>query len=99
MLGRFTEDQQVLLACYWALSDAHPPHKGELRKMFRSKVDTSTAEHAVISARRAEDFHIGIAGALTELSKATQKYPRYAFDRFRRGTGVPNHRKVRVCDN
>ncbi|AXQ52331.1 hypothetical protein SEA_ERICMILLARD_98 [Mycobacterium phage EricMillard] len=94
----FDKYQQALLAGLWALCDAQPPEKQELRRLLNPRTTVTSEAHVVMATRAAEDFHHNIRKGLTELSRSTQKYPRYAFDKDRRGTGVPNHRKVRVND-
>ncbi|MCG7607181.1 hypothetical protein [Mycobacterium sp. CnD-18-1] len=75
MLSSFDKYQQTLIASFWALSDAQPPHKSEMRN--------------------ATDI-TGLGKALFDISKATGKYSRSAFDHRKRGTQLPRQRKVRA---
>ena len=91
---RFDECQQVLLAALWALCDARPPSKSEVRRMLRG-TDVPSEAHAAIAVRNAERFAFRVSSELTELSRTVLKHSRYPFY-TESDTGLPGHRKVRV---
>ena len=114
MLSQFDRYQQVLITALWALSDAQPPRKGELRREFSLK-ESHVAPHsrsvrrawrnapmrdglALLASRNQEHFLAALSGALADLSRVSDKYPRYTRDWNHRGPGVPgaSRRQIRA---
>lgn len=93
MLSKFDGIQQALIASFWALSDAEPPTKRELRRSLRSLTENPLGN--VLSVRKAEDAPREFIAALHEVGKAAGKYATPFID-SRVTTGLPSHRQVRV---
>lgn len=85
-MQQFTDEQQSLIAAYWLLCDAQPPSKGEMFTARQSLASEATEGYLVDAFSK----------ALFEVRQSTFKYANYPYDNFRRGTGLPGHRKVRA---
>lgn len=96
MLSNLNGHQKALLTAYFALADAQPPSKEELRHTLNPRASFSDQKELVVALRGAEHFVANLTRGLFELSKASKKYSTPVKDAHRRGTGLPGHRKVRV---
>lgn len=94
MLSKFDKLQQAAIAAFWALSDAEPPTKREMRRSLRTLTENPVGN--IVSIRRAEDAPREFTAALYEVGKASGKYVKAPFMDAKTTTGLPGHRQVRV---